>query len=79
METPNRLIEGTVISNKMDKTVVVKVERKLRHEKYGKVVVRWKKYYAHHNENEIPVGKTVKITQCRPISKLKRFRVVEVI
>ena len=70
METPNRLIEGTVISNKMDKTVVVKVERKLRHEKYGKVVVRWKKYYAHHNENEIPFTWFVNVPSGDTISPL---------
>ncbi len=71
--------EGVVISNKMDKTVTVKVTRKMRHEKYGKVVERSKKYYAHDESDAIEVGQKVLIMETRPLSKLKRWRVVEVI
>lgn len=70
---------GTVIGNKMDKTVVVKVSRKMRHEKYGKVIERSKKYYAHDDSDAVEVGQTVRIVETRPLSKLKRWRVVEVL
>jgi small subunit ribosomal protein S17 len=70
---------GTVISNKMDKTVVVTVSRKMRHAKYGKVVERTKKYYAHDDSDAVTVGQTVRIAETRPLSKLKRWRVVEVL
>lgn len=70
---------GTVISNKMDKTVVVKVSRKMRHAKYGKVVELSKKYYAHDDSDTVTVGQTVRIVETRPLSKLKRWRVVEVL
>jgi small subunit ribosomal protein S17 len=70
---------GTVISNKMDKTVTVKVTRKMRHEKYSKVIERSKKYYAHDETNAILVGQKVRIMETRPLSKLKRWRVVEVL
>ena len=70
---------GIVISNKMDKTVTVKVSRKMRHEKYGKVIERSKKYYAHDDSDALQVGQTVRIMETRPLSKLKRWRVVEII
>lgn len=70
---------GTVVSNKMDKTVVVKVSRKMRHAKYGKVVELSKKYYAHDDSDQVTVGQTVRIVETRPLSKLKRWRVVEVL
>ena len=70
---------GVVISNKMDKTVVVKVTRKMRHGKYSKVVERAKKYYAHDDSDAIEIGQKVRITETRPLSKLKRWRVVEVL
>lgn len=69
---------GTVISNKMDKTVTVKVSRKMRHKKYGKVIERAKKYYAHDETNALEIGQKVRIMETRPLSKLKRWRVVEV-
>lgn len=69
---------GVVVSNKMQKTVVVKVERKLRHDKYDKVIVRAKKYYAHNEFEGVLEGDTVSIEETRPLSKLKRWRVVEV-
>ncbi len=70
---------GVVISNKMDKTVVVKVTRKMRHEKYGKVIERSQKYYAQDDSNALELGQKVRIMETRPLSKLKRWRVVEVV
>lgn len=70
---------GEVISNKMDKTVIVRVTRKMRHPKYGKVIERSKKYYAHDETDAIEMGKKVRIIESRPLSKLKRWRVVEVL
>lgn len=68
---------GTVVSSKMAKTVVVKVERKLRHPLYGKVISSSKKYYAHDEDAaSLNIGDRVTIVECRPISKLKRWRVV---
>ncbi|OGN65297.1 MAG: 30S ribosomal protein S17 [Chlamydiae bacterium RIFCSPHIGHO2_12_FULL_49_9] len=70
---------GVVVSNKMDKTVVVVVTRKMRHAKYGKVIERSKKYYAHDDTDALAVGQKVCIMETRPLSKLKRWRVVEVL
>lgn len=70
---------GVIISNKMDKTVTVKVTRKMRHPKYSKVIERSKKYYAHDDSNTLEVGQKVRIMETRPLSKLKRWRVVEVL
>lgn len=67
---------GRVLSNKMDKTVVVAVERTLRHPQYGKVVKRTKKIYAHNDLKPVQVGDLVTVVETRPISKLKRWRVV---
>jgi small subunit ribosomal protein S17 len=70
---------GTVIANKMQKTVVVKVQRTMRHPLYGKVVSRAKKYYAHvDGEETLDIGAVVEIVETRPLSKLKRWRVVGV-
>lgn len=74
-----KIREGVVVSNKMQKTVTVKVERTLRHPVYEKVVTRAKKYYAHTENNDIQVGQKVRIVETRPISKLKRWRVLEVL
>jgi small subunit ribosomal protein S17 len=72
--------EGVVVSNKMQNTVTVKVERTLRHPHFGKVIVRAKKYYAHIDDtNKVTEGQKVKIIETRPLSKLKRWRVVEVL
>ena len=68
--------KGTVISNKMQNTVVVKVERTFRHPQYGKVVTRAKKFYAHHELPDVKIGDEVQIIETRPLSKLKRWRVV---
>ncbi len=70
--------KGTVVSNKMQKTVVVKVEHTLRHPKYQKVVTRAKKYYAHCENADVKIGDTVTIVETRPLSKLKRWRVTDV-
>ena len=70
---------GEVVSDKMDKTVVVRVERTYRHPIYGKVVKSHKKYYAHDENNECKIGDIVKIMETRPLSKLKRWRVVEIL
>lgn len=70
-----KLKKGIVVSNKMQKTVVVKVDSTMRHPVYGKVVTRSKKYYA-HNEEPLQIGEEVQIMETRPLSKLKRWRVV---
>ena len=70
---------GTVVSDKMAKTVVVRVERRYAHPLYGKQVTRSKKYHAHDENNEYRIGDTVRIMETRPLSKLKRWRVTEVI
>jgi small subunit ribosomal protein S17 len=70
--------KGIVTSNKMNKTVVVKVERTIRHPRYQKVVTRAKKYYAHNESLPLNIGDEVRIEETRPLSRLKRWRVVEV-
>jgi small subunit ribosomal protein S17 len=70
--------EGVVVSTKMQKTVIVKVERTIRHPIFNKVITRAKKYYAHNENPNVAVGQKVRITETRPISKLKRWRVTEV-
>jgi small subunit ribosomal protein S17 len=70
---------GTVSSNKMDKTITVAVERKVKHPLYGKFLKKTTKLHAHDEKNECSIGDTVKIMETRPISKLKRWRLVEVV
>jgi SSU ribosomal protein S17P len=70
---------GRVVSNKMDKTVVVAVERRVAHPRYGKIVVRTKKYKAHDEENRCQEGDQVRIAETRPLSRTKRWRVVEIL
>ena len=70
---------GKVISNKMDKTVVVTVERKFPHPLYGKQVKKTKKFYAHDEDNKCKEGDIVRIRESRPLSKLKRWVVVEIV
>ncbi|MBX9815207.1 MAG: 30S ribosomal protein S17 [Proteobacteria bacterium SG_bin5] len=74
---PKRVLTGTVVSDKTDKTVVVLVERKVKHPLYGKIIRRSKKYHAHDEENVFKMGETVRIEETRPISKLKTWRVIE--
>ena len=70
---------GVVSSNKMDKTIVVAIERRVKHPLYGKFVKKSTKFHAHDEKNECSIGDTVKIMETRPISKTKRWRLVEVI
>ena len=74
----NRIKEGVIVSNKMQKTVTVRVDRRYPHPKYGKIITRGKKYYAHTDE-QLTVGQKVEIIETRPLSKLKRWRVVKVL
>jgi small subunit ribosomal protein S17 len=70
---------GEVISNKMAKTIVVRVERRFPHPKYKKVVTGYKKLYAHDEKSEAKVGDRVRIEETRPLSKIKRWRLVQVV
>ncbi len=72
-------IVGVVSSNKMDKSVTVSVERRLRHPMYGKFVKKTKKFMAHDEKNECNEGDVVRIVESRPLSKIKRWRLVEII
>jgi small subunit ribosomal protein S17 len=74
---PKRVLTGTVVSDKTDKTVVVKVERRVKHPLYGKIIKRSKKYHAHDESNTFREGETVRIEECAPISKLKTWRVLD--
>ena len=74
---PKRVLTGTVVSDKTDKTVVVKVERKVKHPLYGKIIRRSKKYHAHDEGNTFKTGEVVRIEECAPISKLKTWKVIE--
>ena len=87
MRTPRRrqtrgyrkVREGLVVSDKMDKTVVVEVEDRVKHPKYGKVIRRTKKYKAHDGENACGVGDRVLLMETRPLSATKRWRVAEIL
>ncbi|MGA2868913.1 MAG: 30S ribosomal protein S17 [Verrucomicrobiota bacterium] len=70
---------GEVVSNKMAKTIVVRVERRFPHAQYKKIVTAYKKFYAHDEKAEAKIGDTVRIEETRPLSKLKRWRLVEVV
>ena len=70
---------GLVVSNKMDKSIVVAVERKVKHPIYGKFVKKTTKFHAHDEKNEAKPGDVVKIVETRPLSKTKRWRLVEII
>lgn len=70
---------GEVISDKMDKTIVVRVERRFQHPKFKKVVTSFKKFYAHDEKNEAKVGDVVLIAETRPLSKTKSWRLVQVV
>ena len=73
---PKRVLQGVVVSDKMDKTVVVKVERRIMHPLYKKFIRRSKKYAAHDEKNGVKIGDVVKIRECRPISRRKRWEVI---
>jgi len=70
---------GVVTSNKMEKTITVAVERKVKHPIYGKFVKKTTRFHAHDEKNECSIGDTVKIMETRPLSKTKRWRLVEVV
>ena len=70
---------GEVISNKMAKTIIVRVERRFPHPRYKKVVTGYKKFYAHDEKSEAKVGDRVRIQETRPLSKMKRWRLMEVV
>lgn len=74
-----RSLTGRVVSDKMDKTVTVLIERKVPHPLYGKVVRRSKKYHAHDEANECQTGDLVTIEECRPVSKSKAWRITKVV
>jgi small subunit ribosomal protein S17 len=76
---PRKVREGTVVSTKMDKTIVVAVTDRVRHRRYGKTMQRTSRFYAHDDTNDAREGDRVRITETRPLSKLKRWRVVEVL
>ena len=71
--------EGTVVSNKMNQTVVVAVVERVRHAKYDKFVLRTKKLYAHDEKNDAQIGDKVRVMETRPMSKTKRWRIVEIV
>jgi len=73
---PKRVLTGQIVSDKGDKTVVVNVERKVKHALYGKIIRRSKKYHAHDEGNEYKQGETVRIEETAPISKLKTWKVL---
>jgi len=74
---PKRVLTGTVVSDKADKTVVVRVERRVKHPLYGKIIKRSKKYHAHDEGNVFREGQVIRIEETRPISKLKTWRVLD--
>jgi small subunit ribosomal protein S17 len=73
---PKRILQGVVTSDKMEKTVVVRVERRVMHPIYKKFIRRSKKYHAHDENNSFKAGDTVRIRECRPISKTKCWEVI---
>src|SRR6476469_7853426 len=76
-EMPKRVLTGTVVSDKGDKTVVVRVERRVKHPLYGKIIKLSKKYHAHDAANEFRAGEIVRIEECAPLSKLKTWTVLD--
>lgn len=79
MKGSSKIRIGEVVSDKMDKTVVVKIQRRISHPLYGKIITKSEKVKAHDEKNECRLGDTVKIQETRPLSKEKRWRVVEII
>jgi small subunit ribosomal protein S17 len=73
---PKRILQGVVVSDKMDKTIVVEVERRVQHPIYKKFIRRSKRYHAHDESNAIKAGETVRIIESRPLSKTKRWVVI---
>ena len=78
-ENPRKVRAGTVVSDKMNSTLVVAVIERVSHPRYGKTVQRTKKLYVHDEKNEAKVGDKVRVQETRPLSKLKRWRLVEIL
>ena len=78
-QAANRALTGTVVSNKMDKTITVLIERRVKHPLYGKFIRRSTKVHAHDEANECNQGDVVTVEQCRPLSKTKTWRLVKVL
>jgi|TARA_B110000263_G_C15304202_1_gene509505 small subunit ribosomal protein S17 len=74
---PRRVLTGKVVSDKMEKTVVVRIDRRVMHPLYKKIITKSKKYAAHDESDNLSIGDTVRIRECRPISRIKRFEVIE--
>ncbi len=74
---PRRVLVGTVVSDKMDKTIVVRVDRRVKHSLYKKFITRSQRFSAHDEANSCSVGDTVRIRECRPLSRSKRFELIE--
>ena len=77
--TSKRTLVGRVVSDKMDKTVTVLIERRVKHPMYDKIIVRSSKYHAHNADNEAKAGDLVKIQECRPLSKTKAWQVTKLL
>jgi len=78
-EKLKRTLNGRVTSNKMDKTVTVLVERKIKHPLYGKFITRSKKYHAHDDNNQFSIGDIVQIVECRPLSRSKSWKAIKLL
>ncbi|MAC37896.1 MAG: 30S ribosomal protein S17 [Luminiphilus sp.] len=78
-ETGTRTLQGRVVSDKMDKTVTVKIERRVKHPVYGKYITRSSKVHAHDEENKASLGDTVVVAESRPFSKSKSWKLVEIV
>lgn len=75
----NRTLQGRVVSDKMNKSITVQIERKVKHPLYGKYIRRSTKVHAHDENNECQIGDVVVVEQCRPLSKLKKWRFVKLV
>jgi small subunit ribosomal protein S17 len=79
VEKRTRVVTGTVVSNKMDKTITVLLERRVKHPVYGKYITRSSKIHAHDEKNQCNIGDTVTVTETRPISRTKTWKLLEVV
>ena len=78
-EAQHKEVVGEVVSDKMEKTIVVKVARRVRHPRYHKIMTKYKKFYVHDEKSEAGMGDQVRIVSSRPLSKLKRWTLVEIV
>jgi small subunit ribosomal protein S17 len=79
MAERRKVLSGEVVSDRMDKTITVKVERRIRHSIYERVIKRTKKYHAHDEQNQCRIGDQVRIIETRPLSKTKRWRLLDIV